>query len=84
VLENTIGNVWFTYNNVGEYFVKSNALFTPNKTLAFGSFYNVPPEVYFYINSASINENEVFLQTGDPASADGFLINTPIEIRVYY
>jgi hypothetical protein len=35
------------------------------------------------MNSASINENEVFLQTGDPANANNYLINTPIEIRVY-
>ena len=84
VLENTIGNIWFSYNNVGEYYVKSNALFTPNKTLAFGSFYNPGPQIYFYINNSSIGENEVFLQTGDPISADGYLSNTPIEIRVYY
>ena len=84
VLENTIGNVWFTYNNVGEYYVKSNALFTPNKTLAFGSSCNLNTEIYFYMNSANISDNEVFLQTGDPANANGYLINTPIEIRVYY
>jgi hypothetical protein len=83
VLENTIGNVWFEYNNVGEYYVKSNVLFTTNKTLAFGSFYNPGPQIYFYINNSIINENEVFLQTGDPTSADGYLSNTPIEIRVY-
>jgi len=84
VLENTIGNIWFSYNNVGEYFIKSNGLFTPNKTLTFGSFYNAGPQINFYMNNASINQNEVFLQTGDPVSADGYLNNTPIEIRVYY
>lgn len=88
VLENTIGNIWFSYNNVGEYFIKSNGLFTPNKTLTFGSFYSLSSSlsniIYFYMNNASINQNEVFLQTGDPVSVDGYLNNTPIEIRVYY
>jgi hypothetical protein len=32
VLENTIGNIWFTYNSVGIYFVNSNSLFIENKT----------------------------------------------------
>lgn len=32
VLENTIGNIWFTYNAVGIYGVNSNSLFIENKT----------------------------------------------------
>jgi hypothetical protein len=32
VLENTIGNIWFSYDNVGIYYVSSNNLFTENKT----------------------------------------------------
>jgi hypothetical protein len=32
VLENTIGDIWFTYNAVGQYKINSNTLFTPNKT----------------------------------------------------
>jgi hypothetical protein len=32
VLENTIGNIWFTYDGVGIYSVNSNGLFTTNKT----------------------------------------------------
>lgn len=32
VLENTIGNIWFTYNSVGSYGINSNSLFTNNKT----------------------------------------------------
>jgi hypothetical protein len=32
VLENTIGNVWWTYEVVGEYFASSGGLFTFNKT----------------------------------------------------
>ena len=33
VLENTIGNIWFTYNNVGSYRVNSSNLFTTFKTI---------------------------------------------------
>ena len=32
VLENTIGNIWFTYDSVGIYNVNSNSLFIENKT----------------------------------------------------
>ena len=32
ILENTIGNVWFTYWAVGNYIINSNDLFTSNKT----------------------------------------------------
>lgn len=32
VLENTIGNVWFTYDGVGTWAINSNGLFTLNKT----------------------------------------------------
>jgi hypothetical protein len=34
VLENTIGNVWFTYEVTGSYGINSNGLFIPNKTYA--------------------------------------------------
>lgn len=32
VLENTIGNIWWAYENIGGYGVNSNGLFTNNKT----------------------------------------------------
>jgi hypothetical protein len=32
VLENTIGNIWFTYINIGSYNANSNGLFINNKT----------------------------------------------------
>jgi hypothetical protein len=32
VLENTIGDIWFTYNSVGIYDINSNSLFTKDKT----------------------------------------------------
>jgi hypothetical protein len=35
VLENTIGNIWFTYYNFGHYQIGSDNLFTINKTTVF-------------------------------------------------
>ena len=34
VLENTIGNVWFVYNGIGRYSMKSDSLFTEDNTFA--------------------------------------------------
>jgi len=41
VLENTIGNLWFTYNDVGIYQANSNGLFTNDKTII-----SLIPEMY--------------------------------------
>ena len=75
VLENTIGNVWFTYVDVGYYSVNSNGLFITDKTyIDFGGFYNAENWVNIYGNS-----NLIELM----GSNNGSLFNTPIEIRVY-
>lgn len=85
VLENTIGNVWFTYDSVGIYDIKSDNLFIQDKT-----FFNVT------LNSGPIGGNlsnffiirtalDVIVLTtkDDLQSWDDFLYYTPIEIRVY-
>ena len=49
VLENTIGDIWFVYNNTGYYSVKSNELFTQGKTTVLfspGSFIESPSDIY--------------------------------------
>ena len=86
VLENTIGNIWFGYENVGIYSANSNSLFTENKT-----FVNITPTVP---NSGDSNNqnlqfvspestiNKLVIQTVG-ANQDGIGNNTPIEIRVY-
>ena len=82
VLENTIGDVWFTYENTGRYYANSNALFTDNKTTVFGGYYNGDTQVYVnYIGNNS--SSGIYIQTGDPADSNNYLNNTPIEIRVY-
>lgn len=83
VLENTIGNIWFTYNNTGEYYCKSNDLFITDKTAVFGGYYYASPGFNVYYNLPAMATNEFLIITGDPNTANGYLQNTPIEIRVY-
>jgi hypothetical protein len=93
VLENTIGNIWFTYEGVGRYNLNTNGLFTINKTSVInGDGINdgdtsepgivkthcIPENV---VNIWSFNSNN-----SQPLSLDycnNILNNTPIEIRVY-
>jgi hypothetical protein len=77
VLENTIGNVWFTYDSAGVYNVNSNGLFVNNKTFFQSVVLNLAPT--FLIVTVG-NVNIIELNTG---GNDGELFNTPIEIRVY-
>jgi hypothetical protein len=37
ILENTIGNIWFEYNGEGRYYIKSDSLFTLDKTFINGT-----------------------------------------------
>ena len=84
VLENTIGDMWFTYDAVGQYIVNSNGLFTQNKTAYFITNTNTadftlifltPNEIPNGVNIASTNILGVF--------TDSLFFNVPIEIRVY-
>lgn len=86
VLENTIGNIWFKYYNLGQYFIKSDSLFTDNKMylvvnpLSNNDAEGNAPVCSFTPNSTS----ELRLTTADGGNfSNGFLNNTPIEIRVY-
>lgn len=95
VLENTLGNVWFSYNTTGNYNLNSNGLFTDNKTM-------IPNGCFLQTSDAPIMNMPFFslgLQTNEgifllvSTHPDGFdmdglpgnnlLNNTPIEIRVY-
>ena len=85
MLENTIGNIWFSYIGVGSYFFNSNGVFTENKTAAFitpnyGNDYNIVGIGYGDINFGDITTiNANSLTQGQ----NNLLYNTPIEIRVY-
>lgn len=89
VLENTIGNIWFTYNGIGIYHINSIELFTQNKTVVF--IQNTTEDS----NNSSTNLGYAGLlpyniqiitavQSGGLwLNDDTVLNNTPIEIRVY-
>jgi hypothetical protein len=77
VLENTIGNVWFTYYDLGDYLANLPNAFPYDKTTVFmqgQSFIQVANNLN-YIEIVTYDSNDV--------PSDGLLSNTPIEIRVY-
>ena len=83
VLENTIGDIWFTYDNVGIYGIYSNELFSLNKTFTLltpgGGNVCIP---LIQPNSSSIvviNVNDA-VPPNNPLNIDGL---HQIEIRVY-
>ena len=85
VLENTIGNIWFTYENVGQYNINSDELFTTEKTFIAtptifssldinGAGYGI---YYFDVTSLTV------VSIDGEVSSNSILVNAPIEIRVY-
>lgn len=88
VLENTIGNIWFTYSSEGSYLIKSDALFTENKTILFASsmnngndtnnhtatIYTSAPNELTFVSWGNTGDNQLELDNSIPL---------PIEIRVY-
>ena len=87
VLENTIGNIWFEYNDPGNYIMSSNSLFTENKTVSLNDqtrcidSSNNTYNLYVTANSA----NTIYLDTLNDEfdAANDRLTSKPIEIRVY-
>jgi hypothetical protein len=77
VLENTIGNIWFTYDSVGFYYMYSNDLFTVGKTWCQNITLNAAPDFCIF-NTGALSNIEIVSSAGDNT-----LLNTPIEIRVY-
>jgi hypothetical protein len=88
VLENTIGNIWFTYVDIGYYQLSSESLFTRLKSTSImqtpidSGDQTVPGlyttyfggEVVFYISTFKVS---------DISAVNDYLLNTFIEIRVY-
>jgi hypothetical protein len=85
VLENTIGNIWFTYEAIGSYAGQSNGLFTYNKsTIVIGNAYWETGNGY--VASGFDTESVAYIKTRDfnnDVVSSEYLIRTPIEIRVY-
>jgi hypothetical protein len=91
VLENTIGNIWFTWEGNGNYWITSNGLFTINKTWGISDSVFAPTtaitepvviDVSGHLGSEPPNTMVIRLIGGD-FSGDDLLNKTPIEIRVY-
>jgi hypothetical protein len=87
VLENTIGDIWFTYGGTGSISANSDGLFTLNKTSAtiansFEHADSAEPTISRsgFINSTTLPFN-TYLYTG--GLTDYGLYNALIEIRVY-
>ena len=83
VLENTIGNIYWTYDSTGLYFANSTGAFPDGKTYqVIGDSYDI-----LSINRIEWNSpNVVLVQTliyNTLAVDDSLLDRTPIEIRVY-
>jgi hypothetical protein len=89
ILENTIGNVWFTYVDIGYYVVNSDGLFTTNKSIGIcmpNQYVESPTDLYNYqilnsgANHFALNSAYNYIPT------DGYLgsyAQNSIEIRVY-
>jgi hypothetical protein len=80
LLENTIGNIWFTYNNEGVYGINSGGLFFENKSWSINVLI-LQASVYSFLEWRNFNEFRI--QTINGTLANDLLLNTPIEIRVY-
>jgi len=83
VLENTIGNIWFTYNNAGTYNIYSDSLFLIGKTITFTTTSSRPSDPY-WITTQIGNSEEIYLfQFDATGSYYNNLQSTSLEIRVY-
>jgi hypothetical protein len=85
ILVNTIGNIWFTYDGIGYYGVRSNGLFTDYKTTVsinlMGDDASTEAKCIAYIDGSNYNGISTGLPGGPSDSTLSWL--TPIEIRVY-
>ena len=77
VLENTIGNIWWTYNGAGTYNLNSLELFINDKTYCQNVVLSQAPTFLYHsiIEPTTIE----FLST----DGDDILRSAPLEIRVY-
>jgi hypothetical protein len=79
VLENTIGNIWFTYIGAGLYYMQSSGLFLNDKTW-YSILANLNGGSSHIFNLTYIDNSTILVET---VGGDDLLNNTPIEIRVY-
>jgi hypothetical protein len=89
VLENTIGNIWFTYAAIGNYVVNSDGLFTLNKSIGIcmpNQYVESPSDLYNYqIFNSGVNDFQLSSTYNYDISDAifGVYAQNSIEIRVY-
>lgn len=83
VLDNTIGDITFEYASSGEYRIISDGLFTQDKTFFMSQ--TTSPGTPIFTTMTYQDSSTIYLRTlmSRIGYQDGFLLNTPIEIRVY-
>ena len=95
VLENTIGNIWFTYENVGNYRCVSNDLFTIDKTTVFisntvntKSGTNIDPLSMRVLCSTDTNIQptslDIYTGTVSPSYEDNIISNDTLRYAVTF
>jgi hypothetical protein len=83
-LENTIGNIWFTYTNAGEYKCNSDGLFTSGKTVIFLGPGRITTAVAILGTTVgSTSGITIYSRNTSNNGVDGLISSMPIEIRVY-
>jgi hypothetical protein len=85
VLENTIGNIYWTYQGAGQYSA-SVPNFIQGKGLVFYGAGNIGNYSYVVQAYNDVPSSGIWIDTSDSSigsSVDGVLQETPIEIRVY-
>jgi hypothetical protein len=83
VLENTIGNIWFNYEDLGAYGCQSNNLFTTGKTFILATPTIEANPVSIVVTNGMESVIYISPLNNDLIAFDNGLFNTPIEIRVY-
>jgi hypothetical protein len=79
VLENTIGNIVWTFDSNGEYLGTLPGVFSAGKT-----YFSALPSQITQLKFVRINDNIINLGTALAGTkTNGLLNNTPIEIRIY-
>lgn len=83
VLKNTLGNVWFEYDSEGNYFCKSNCVFTENKTTIDIDPYGNNGDPACNIVYKDVEPCIFKIGTFKNQYSNGYLFNTRLEIEVY-
>lgn len=82
-VHNSLGIVWTEYDTTGSYFIKSNGLFTQDKTVYWNSqnYSNVGREItyLYYIDSSTLGVETI----DNGLSANDILLDTTFVVEVY-